>query len=127
MENGAVYVPIQDYITPEYSRQALESYVAACGWPTAIIGADPVLLGITRCLYDHRLRVPEDVSLVGLDDSIAYAFTPPLTSSAFPVAEIAYSTVQLLTEDKKTDSLPRTIHLSTYLIERSSVAPPKKK
>lgn len=124
LKQDASYISVADY-RPEFNYQALTSYAASKGWPTAIIAADPGMVGIQRCLYDHQLRVPEDISLVGIDDSIAGSLTPALTSSAFPVAEIARNTVQMIMEAELAESLPKTITLSTYLIERDSVAPPR--
>ncbi len=119
----ARFVPVADY-TQSCGYRAIAAYVEEYGLPTAIISADPVMVGISRYLYEHQIQVPEDVSLVGLDDSVAGIMTPSLTSVAFPVAEIAKNTIQLLTEEKKKSGLSKTISLSTYLIERDTVASP---
>ena len=124
LEEEAHFVPIDDY-QAEDGQRALEKYIEAYGLPTAIICADPVMIGISRYLYMHNLRVPEDISLIGVDDAIAGVMTPPLTSVAFPVAEIAKHAVQFLLEEKNQNSLAKTISLSTYLIERETVAPPR--
>lgn len=49
---------------------------------TALIcGNDLIALGAARAIYEHGLRIPEDISLVGFDDieEAAY-FNPPLTT-----------------------------------------------
>lgn len=124
LEEGAHYIPIQGY-RPECGEQALGSYVEEYGLPTAIVCADPVMVGISKYLYENHIRVPEDISLISLDDSIASVMTPSLTSVAFPVKEIARNAIQLLTEEKEENRLPKTISLSTYLIERDSVSSPR--
>lgn len=117
----AHFLPIPSY-HQDYGRQAISSYIELHGMPTAIISADPVMVGINQYLYENHIRVPEDISLISMDDTIAGVMTPAMTSVAFPVTEIARNTIQLLTEDRTENSLPKTISLSTYLIERDTVA-----
>lgn len=125
LEAESHFIPIQDY-KQKYGEKALESYIEQYGLPTAIICADPAMLGISNYLYKNHIRVPEEISLISLDDTIASAMTPPLTSVAFPVTDIARNTIQLLTEAKGESGLSKTISLSTYLIERDSVSSPRK-
>lgn len=125
LEEEAHFIPIPAY-TREYGYAAIEAYMATHDMPTAIISADPVMEGINLYLYEHHIRVPEDISLIGLDDSTASIMTPALTSVAFPVKEIAQNVIQLLMEGKEKNGLSKTLSLSTYLIERSTVAPPRK-
>lgn len=125
LEDGAHYMPIEGY-RPECGEQILQVYVEEYGLPTAIVCADPVMVGISRYLYENHIRVPEEISLVSLDDSVASVMMPSLTSVAFPVQEIAWNAIQLLTEEKGEKRLPKTISLSTYLIERNSVSSPRK-
>jgi LacI family transcriptional regulator len=57
--------------------------------PTAVFTNDDMAIGALRAIYDHALRVPEDIALVGFDD-IEYAAhtTPPLTTVAVPKEEM---------------------------------------
>jgi len=66
--------------------------------PTAIFaGHSLVLLGVMRALAERRLRCPEDVSTIAVDDfPWAAAMTPRLTVIAQPVAEMAAASVDLL-------------------------------
>jgi len=42
---------------------------------------DSQAVGVTRALHEHRLRIPQDVSLVGFDDMPAMDnMLPPLTT-----------------------------------------------
>ena len=118
---SAHFQPIPNY-TREAGSSALAQYITAYGMPTAIISADPVMVGISSALYKQGIRVPEDISLVSLDDTNAAIMTPPLTSVAFPVHEIAHIAVGMLQQPAE---LSQTVSLSTYLVERDSVAPPR--
>lgn len=105
---------------------AIRKYVEAHGLPTAIIAADPLAVGILHYLHSHNHRVPEDVSLISLDDTHSLFTSPKLTSVAFPIPEIAQHTARILREAQVSDTLPQTLLLSTKLMERKSVAPPRK-
>ena len=54
--------------------------------PTAVFAAsDPIAIGAIRSLYEHGLKVPSDVSVIGFDDiSVASFSTPPLTTIHAP-------------------------------------------
>lgn len=118
------FVGIDSY-TRINGYNAIAEYAAERGLPSAIIAADQVLMGVLEYLYEQKLRVPDDVSLVGLDDTFAQYASPPLTSLAFPVEEIARSTLRILNEAQQERTLPQSVLLSTRLIERASVAAPK--
>lgn len=118
----AHYIQVPEY-TQECGMQAMEIYKEKYGGlPTAVICADPIMVGVYRYLHRQNIRIPEEISLLGLNDSVASVMTPPLTSVAFPVDEIANNVIQILTAEK---CLAKTVRLSTHLAERQSVAPPK--
>ena len=69
------------------------------------------------------LRVPQDVSLIGYDNvRNARYFTPALTTIHQPMAELARTATQILIAggDITHKRLPHD------LVERASVAPPKR-
>jgi DNA-binding LacI/PurR family transcriptional regulator len=68
---------------------------------TAIVcGSDMMALGAIRAARQRGLRVPEDVSVVGYDDSDLFAFTdPPLTTLRQPVRAMANAAVSSLLEE----------------------------
>ena len=79
---------------------------------TAVFAAnDQMAFGASLGLYRRRLRVPDDVSLVGFDDlaSAVYAI-PPLTTVHHPVLELgqlaAQAMLQLLDGEVPTLALP---------------------
>ena len=127
MEIGdeAIFWPIETYAM-DLGYRAMAALVEEKGLPTAVIASDGVMVGVSNYLYEHGYRVPEDVSLVGMDDTMAQYAVPPLTSVAFPVAEIAQNTVRILVEAQQGERLPQNVLLSTRLVERGSVAAPRK-
>lgn len=66
--------------------------------PTAYYAANDLMaVGILRALDEIGLKVPEDISVIGTNNShISRHTTPPLTTIAVPYAEIAKKAIDLL-------------------------------
>jgi LacI family transcriptional regulator len=73
------------------------------------------------------MRVPEELSIVGFDDTAeAEIVTPRLTTVHQPLAEIGRMGVSLLTrllENQRLEALH--VELETKLVTRGSTAPPR--
>ncbi len=67
---------------------------------TALIAmSDTVAMGASKAMFDHGIRVPQDVSLVGFDGIEQGRYcTPSLATMRQPSEEMARATVQLLGE-----------------------------
>ena len=92
---------------------------------TGIVAAsDLMALGAIRAVRESGRSVPDDVSVVGFDDTPLMRFTdPPLTTVRQPVQEIAdQATTLLLAEISGRSSAGREILVSGELIARSSTA-----
>jgi DNA-binding LacI/PurR family transcriptional regulator len=96
--------------------------------PTALIaGSDLLAAGALQAIYRAGLKVPEDISVIGFDDSIAEFLSPALTSIAQPVAEmgrLAFETALRAVRDPTERS--RTVVLPTAMIHRESTATAKR-
>ena len=83
-------------------------------------------VGAMQAARARGLRVPEDVSIVGFDDSEhAPIVTPPLTSVRQPRAEMGRIAVSLLTrllDGQRVEAL--RVELATKLVVRASTARP---
>jgi LacI family transcriptional regulator len=95
--------------------------------PTAIFAFnDEVAVGAMVAARARGLRIPEDLSVVGFDDTLqARLSVPPLTTVRQPLAEIARIAVSLLdrlVENQRVDAT--RIELHTKLVVRESTAPP---
>jgi LacI family transcriptional regulator len=91
--------------------------------PTAIFACnDMMAIGALHAAYALKIRVPEDLAIVGFDDIelVSYVY-PPLTSMAQPKQEIGKMAVDLIMERIHFPaSLSRTIVLQSQLILRQS-------
>ena len=67
---------------------------------SAIFSAnDQMAYGVLLGLYRHRIRVPDDVSIIGFDDQRTSAYTtPPLTTIRQPAIEIGETAAQAILE-----------------------------
>jgi LacI family transcriptional regulator len=90
---------------------------------TAVLTANDLMgIGATRHLVASGLRVPEDVSVVGIDDTPMAEFGPvPLTTMRVPTYEIGRQGASLLLQALE-HGLPSVVRLSGEIIERESVA-----
>lgn len=98
--------------------------------PTAIFaGNDEMAMGVYSAAQDLGLSIPEDLSVVGYDDTpIVSRIAPPMTSVHSPIRNAARDIAKLLiSKDRPKDSSPTlehsTIHLDLSI--RESTAPPK--
>jgi LacI family transcriptional regulator len=95
--------------------------------PTAIFaGSDEVALGALEAARARGLRVPEQLSVVGFDDTqVARLASPQLTTIRQPLREmgtVALRTALQLAAGEKVDS--HHVELATRLIVRSSATAP---
>jgi LacI family transcriptional regulator len=94
--------------------------------PTAIFGSnDNMAAGALRAAMSRGLRVPDDLSIVGFDDTeLARILAPRLTTVRQPLAELGRTAVSLLNrliEGQRIEAL--RVELSTKLIVRESTGP----
>ncbi len=98
-------------------------------FPTAIICAyDEVAFGCIRALRGAGMQIPEDVSVVGINDIMtsAYAYVPLTTVRTFSEEKIRVA-VQTLMEkiENPTLTVRRKIEIPCELMIRESTAPPR--
>ena len=105
----------------------MTSALIASGLPDALFAAnDMIAIGALHALHQHGLRVPEDVAVVGFDNTIGAEFLlPSLTTVAQPFAEVGREAlrhlVYLLEGDDSSVGSPST--LSPRLVVRRSTRP----
>lgn len=95
--------------------------------PTALFCAnDEIAVGALSAINALGLRVPEDMSIIGFDDSSAASSSQPaLTTMRQPFQELARRAVELLLAQIQDHEMPvRQILMSTSLIVRDTVSMP---
>lgn len=108
------------------TEEALEKWGAAL--PTAILAAnDAFAIGVVAALSDHGIKIPRDISVMGINDiSTARYISPPLTTVKVFTEEMGEIGVNLLHERIESPGIAKRVFLSTQFVERESTAPPRK-
>ena len=106
-------------------REAATALLRLPDPPTAIFAFnDSMAIGAMHAAATRGLRVPDDVSVVGFDDTIeANIAVPALTTVRQPLAELGRTAVSLLLRQIENWRLePLRLELATKLILRDSTA-----
>lgn len=96
--------------------------------PTALLCTEnDAMTGALRAIRAAGLQYPDDISLIGFDDSSwAAVMDPPLTMIEQPMLRLGALTAErLLARIKGEDPEPEVHTLESRFIERGSVAPPR--
>ena len=86
------------------SGKALMNEILDSGYkPTALFAAnDLIAIGAMSAIYEHGLSVPEDIAIIGCDDTLISAMSrPTLSTIAVPAYDIGVRAVELLDERVK--------------------------
>ncbi len=117
-----------DAFTAGAGRRAAAQLLSRDDRFTAILaGNDLIALGCLEALAESGLRCPEDVSLVGHNDTpMVASLRPPLTTVAIPQRQIGVQAASMLVRRLDGEESPNNerLLLPTELIVRGSTAPP---
>ncbi|MFZ7087638.1 LacI family DNA-binding transcriptional regulator [Curtobacterium sp. RRHDQ10] len=93
---------------------------------TAVFAAnDETALGILRAAHESGRRVPEDLSVVGFDDSPASdSYWPPLTTVHQSFDDVGRRAIANLIAQMEDEPVPSTGLVPVSLVVRASTAPP---
>lgn len=107
------------------AAQTAATRLIAEGVTGIICASDPMALGAIRAIRRAGKRVPQDISVVGFDDSAMMACTdPPLTTVRQPIEAMGRMIVDLLVRQMSREVPSRDEVLFTpELVVRSSTAP----
>jgi len=113
--------------TVESGRRAAAQLLDLPNRPTAIVASnDEMAAGALWMAQDRGLRIPDDLSIVGFDDTPRATSTwPPLTVIRQPISAIVERGVALLMQAAREPgpSAPSDVVLDHALVERASTAP----
>ncbi|MFD9327709.1 LacI family DNA-binding transcriptional regulator [Streptomyces sp. NPDC060065] len=105
------------------TRDALQS---GLDFTAIFAGTDMVATGALAALREADLDVPGDISLVGFDDvPFAADLTPALTTVRVPYEDLGRTAVRLALERENRLADDDHVVLSTQLVIRQSVRPPR--
>ncbi|MFI9344140.1 LacI family DNA-binding transcriptional regulator [Streptomyces sp. NPDC052773] len=104
--------------------QAAASRLLERGVTGIVCASDPLALGAVRAARRRGLRVPEDVSVVGYDDSAFMTCTePPLTTVRQPIEAMGRAAVELLNAQIQGAEVPHSeLLFEPELVVRGSTA-----
>ncbi|KRE48423.1 LacI family DNA-binding transcriptional regulator [Paenibacillus sp. Soil724D2] len=85
------------------------------------IANDPMAFGAMRALHESAIKIPQEVAVVGFDDTeLAAYFQPPLTTVKVHAEQMGRTAINLLLEKIKGREIPLKVMLPTKLIVRES-------
>jgi LacI family transcriptional regulator, galactose operon repressor len=93
---------------------------------TAVIAiTDMVALGVYHGLREVGLRIPQDVSVIGFDNTYLSEFMhPPMTTVDIPRVTLCKAAVEMLLEEAASVQSGREVKVTTNLVIRDSTMPP---
>lgn len=96
--------------------------------PTAFFACNDIIAaGALKALSLSRLQVPQDLSIIGFDDSLVCTlFTPALTTMRIPKQKIGELAVKRLDELINGDRTVQVSLVASELIVRDTTAPPRR-
>ncbi len=107
----------------------MQKLLALPKWPTAIMCSnDMTAIGVQHALFEAKLKVPDDFSLIGFDDIHLAEYTiPPLTTIRMSCKDLAQKAVDNLLSRLKPINikLEAVSKINTRLIVRQTTGLPK--
>ena len=112
-----------DEYDPDQGYEAIKTMLKGKHRPTAVfITSDVTASGAMQYLYEQGIRVPDDISIVGYDNTFSAMTAPPITTIALPINEIGKTTIQLFAERKlEGRKTAKSVTLSPSLLDRGTV------
>ncbi|WP_426299890.1 LacI family DNA-binding transcriptional regulator [Arthrobacter sp. R-11] len=108
---------------PEHGVAGMKSLLQLEQRPTAIFAAsDSIALGVLAEARRQKVRIPEDMSVVGFDGTYqAEESVPPLTSVSQPLQEMGRAALRFVLRQMRGETLDsRRVELATHLVVRES-------
>ncbi|MHB1356585.1 MAG: LacI family DNA-binding transcriptional regulator [Anaerolineae bacterium] len=131
LRSGATVIP-GEFAGDWHTRSgynAMRQMLTQAPWPTAIFASsDLMAIGAISAINEAGLRVPDDISIVGVDNIEQAEFTvPPLTTILQPLDRIGQQGVRLLldlVDGREIEN--RNIIIEPTILVRSSTSVPHK-
>lgn len=121
-ENGIPEIPRTGLYSHIDALAAMEYLDRRNARPRCLVcGDDDIAQGVLKYCYDHKIRVPEELAVIGFDDNPVTAyFTPALTTVHQPLEEFGRMAVEYLIRKMDSPGCPESTLVRPKLIERES-------
>ena len=95
--------------------------------PTAVFcSADIYAIGAMKSIKEHNLKIPQDISVVGIDDILLCQYVePPLTTARIDKREMGRMAIELLIKRIENERVESRVLITDTLVVRSSTAVPQ--
>lgn len=119
---------ILDIRYEECGYQGMKDILESGEIPTAVFAAyDDVAIGAIRAITEYGMSIPEDISIVGVDNiTVSPYLAKGLTTASSPIKEMAEVSISILTKKIKDDEYTVVQHVlfKPELIIRETTAAP---
>jgi DNA-binding LacI/PurR family transcriptional regulator len=114
--------------TPESGYRAGRTIAAIPGVTAVFVSSDEMSFGLLRALHEAGRTVPDDISVVSVDDIALAAYaSPALTTVRQPFEALGRAaTLRLIAEIEGREDVGELPETEPTLIVRASTAPPRK-
>lgn len=107
-------------------RRAMARLLGRPGLSAVFVASDVVAFGAMAAIREARLRVPDDIALIGFDDiPLAAYFDPPLTTVHLPAHDLGRAAGAALLDRINGRLVEARTLLPTALVVRASTGPPQ--
>ena len=117
---------IHSDFTLETGRECAYKLLNSPNRPTAIIAVnDPVAIGVIQVAHELGIDIPAELSVIGIDDTLAQTSVPPLTSVLRDYQGMGRAAMRLLSDQLSGKTLLGTVtqmDLGTSLTIRKTTA-----
>lgn len=127
VEDLAVLFSSYDYAPLDDALLAVDHWRGLPDPPTAVVCAsDRLALSVADAFKARGVRIPDDISLIGIDNEGAAAlYEPAITSVEIPVFDIAHAAVRMLIDMVTGEGKARILEMPvTQIVVRSSTCAP---
>jgi DNA-binding LacI/PurR family transcriptional regulator len=129
IEENRISIPINwiqlDAIDEKSSYSCMKNILSYDTLPTALVcSADIYTIGAMRCLKDNGIKIPDDISIIGIDDILLSQYVdPPLTTIKIDKVQMGKIAIDLLVEKIENNDVTNHIINTNDLIIRDSTKP----
>jgi DNA-binding LacI/PurR family transcriptional regulator len=111
------------FFRPEVNLEAILEVIIYEKLDALFCASDRLAIQIIGILHKKRIKIPQDISIIGFDDTEnSDIVNPPLTTMRVPRGELGYAAAHLLVEKIKSKKKPPSaISIYPRLIKRKSV------